>query len=248
MNPGVSLRRRHHCARASRLAHLIVTLCLGVAALPAAAAPVVYRLVPEQSRFTVVTHSAGVAGRFGHNHLIAADEYTARLVVDHDDLPRSTFDISVPVQSLRVDVPEVDQQLEPVLRALDFIDEPLPELSAKDRQGLRDHMFSASQLDADKYPTIKARLMRVEARPAQVGSVHFTHHAVVELTIRDKTVTHSLPANIEFVGDQVGVVVAGTMRFTEFGIKPFAAAFGLLKNADQFDIFVNVKAKAPSAP
>ena len=59
-------------------------------------------------------------------------------------------------------------------------------------------------------------------------------------------VERDVAADIAFDGDGALTIEAvGDFAFTEFGIKPFSAALGAVRNKDAFRVYVNVTA-APS--
>ncbi len=222
-----------------RVLVVVAILAFGSAAR---AEPVPYAVDTANSLFTVLTRPAGPAAAFGHPHLIVAQAFEATLEVDRDELSASRFTVVVPVRELAFNPPEALREASPRLRALGVIDRPLTELSPRERQSTREVALSPGQLDAERHPEVKARLL--EAGEFRVGDAELPHAALVALTVRGREVTRLMPAEIRLDGERLEVEALGEYRFTEFGIEPFSAAFGLLRNEDRFHLYVKLRAEA----
>lgn len=228
--------------------HRCIGITLWLAAfLPglALADPRPYTIDPA-TVFAVITHRGGIAAALAHEHLITADDYRAQLVVDPNDLNRSAFDLEVPVDRLAVDRPELATAVLPDLRAYGVVDTRFPELSAAQIEGLRLNMFSPAQLDARRFPTLGARLLRLTPLPEVTN--RNTHSADVALSVRGITITQRIPARVSLTGEVLNIEALARYKFTDFGIQPFAAAGGLIRVADEFHVYVTLSARAAATP
>jgi polyisoprenoid-binding protein YceI len=81
-----------------------------------------FEVDPEESVFAVITHKAGFASRFAHNHFIAAGRFEARLEFTPEALEDTTFELEVNATDLVVDDPELREALASRLGALSFTD------------------------------------------------------------------------------------------------------------------------------
>lgn len=205
----------------------------------AMAAPVSYRVDEQASYFAVITHADG----FGHDHLVTAIDYRVELAADDQDLTTATFTLSAPVEGLNVDAPEDRAVLEPRLRALGVVEDAFPDLSARDRATVDARIRSETQLDAARHPILTARVIGVSSAPAEWDDHTFPQQLDIALTVRGTTVVRRVPATIVATPDRVRANALGRFRFTEFGIEPFRAALGLLRNADMFHVYVDLQAK-----
>jgi hypothetical protein len=223
------------------LAGLLLT---GWPLLAAWSASLPWRVDPSQSVLAVITHPAGAAGRFGHSHLITARAYHASLAVDEAQITASRFEVALPAAELEVDAPAVATAIEPRLRLLGLLEGAFPRLSADERAGTRDHMLSAGQLDAKAFPEVDASVAGLRQEGAVVGGREFQWRVDLRLTVRGRQVTHAVPADISWGNGRLRATALGKFRFSEFGIEPYRAAMGLLQNADEFHVYVELAAEA----
>jgi hypothetical protein len=54
-----------------------------------------------------------------------------------------------------------------------------------------------------------------------------------------------VPAAVRYTseGDALTIEGVGSARFTDFGIKPFSAFMGAVKNLDEFHLYLNLRAR-----
>lgn len=228
------------------LSGLLLTVALSWAS-PVAAAPVSYTVDPAESVFAVITHKAGVAARLAHNHLIAPKTYTCKIENAQDAIEDLSFNLSFPVKELAVDRPELQKKWYPAIKALSILDTPFSEIDESDRATIEEHMLAEGQLDAEQFAEIKVELVSVDSAQATHGEKTFDYAATIRFTVHGKTVERAVPANIALTADTLQVEATGQFRFTEFGIEPYSAFLGAVKNKDEFDVYVRIQAKAEDA-
>lgn len=226
-----------------KAAPLLLTLLLSTPAVPCDAAGV----VEDASLFAIVTHKGGMFAGKAHNHLVVASGYRASLGLDADDFARSTFEMRFPTEGLVVDEAAANRRWYPRLEALGLLDEPFSEVSAKDREKIRASMLGKGQLDAASYPEIAARVVRIEAAESTHGEQTFDHRAVLALTVHGKTVEKPVAVRLAAEEGRWLIEAVGSFAFTDFGIEPFSAFLGAVKNLDGFDVFVHLEAEAAPA-
>lgn len=215
------------------------TLGFMLAAVQAMAAPSAYRVDDQASYFAVITHADGL----GHDHLITATGYRADLNADPATLAATTFTLSVPVENLEVNMPADTAALWPRLRALGIVEERFPELSTQDRATITERIRSDAQLDAASHPTVSARLIAVSREAVEWNDHTFPQQVDIALTVRGVTVERRVPASVTASGRQLRASAVGEFRFREFGIEPFSSALGLLRVADTFHVYVELRAE-----
>lgn len=220
---------------------------LAACLFPAAAeGPVPYAVTPEESVFAVLVYKGGVASALGHNHFIAAAEYDAALTADPADPAATRLAFTAPAAKLAADDPERSKAWNDALEAAGLIEAPYPVQPADRRAEIAEHMLGPGQLDAAAFPEIKAEVLSVAERPMTIAGRSYPYTVQLKVTVRDKSVERDVAAAIAFAENGALTVEAvGDFAFTEFGIKPFSAAFGAVRNKDAFRIYVNVTA-APS--
>ncbi len=210
-------------------------------------------IVRDGSIFAVITHKAGFASGAAHNHLVAAAGYQATLSFD-DGAPLATrFELVQASDRLIVDPWELEQAWYPRLEELGILDQAFSEVAGGDRQKIRESMLSKGQLDAAGFPEISARITEVREQAVTHGGVvapearqrnTFPYAATLELEIRGKTVAKPVAARYQLADGALNVEALGTFNFIDFGIKPYSAFLGAVKNQDAFHVYVNLKGRS----
>ncbi len=198
--------------------------------------------VTDNSLFAVVTQKGGLAKGLAHNHLIYATQFEARLEVEPDKLTELSFSFSSKAEDLAVDSPAVSTQWFPKIKTLGMVKEAFSEVSQKDRDKIRKTMLGSKQLNAKKFPTIQARLLRVSAQQGKMGERSFAYALDAELTIHGQTKTVTLLADMTFEDGVFRLEACGSAKFTDFGVKPYSALFGAVSNKDPFFFFISLEA------
>ena len=169
----------------------------------AVVSPIEYRIAPE-SRFDVVTGKAGLFGAFGHKHRIRANEFHGTIVYDPDNIPASSIEIALSTARLVV-IPE----------GADEKDAPRVE------QAMRESVLPPSQ-----YPTIEFKSRIITAIDGGV-------QVVGGLAIAQRTRPVAVDVTIAQRGDTLTATGTFSVKQTDFGIKPYSAAGGTIKVADE---------------
>lgn len=221
----------------------IVVAALILEVLPCIAGSFV--VLPEKSDFVVVTHKDGFAAMMAHDHAIAASAYDARLEFDPGNPSAARFKIIVPVRDLTVDDPAVQARIAPRLEQLAVRNGPFPEVSEKDRATIRAAMLGPRQLDAQRHATISATA-DVSRRQvgASTGPDPFPYVVNLRLEILGRAVERQANARYEYRDGRLEVEAYATFEFIDFGIKPYSAFLGAVRNRNEFHIYVSLTAVA----
>ncbi len=221
-------------------------LPLVIAALTLAAAPCAaesFRVLPDESDLVVLTRKAGFAAGLAHDHAVAAAGYQARLTFAAEDPTAATFELEVPVENLKVDDPEVEARIGPRLVELGLRDAPFAVTPEADRPKIRAAMLGTSQLDAARFPTISASARVSGRRDAQAHAGSSFPFAVrLKLEIDGRAVVREAAARYDLRGDRLVVEATADFEFTEFGIRPYSAFLGAVKNRNAFRVYVRLTA------
>lgn len=221
-----------------RAALLLAAGLLAPAGRAAAEAPL--SLSPEDSVLAVVTHKAGPAARLAHDHLVVAGGDPPVVVFAPREAAATRFDVEVQVENLRIDEAALQERWYPRLAELGILAEPFEPPSEGDLAKIRKAMLSSEQLDLAGHPTLRARLLAVREAPSKLGGVAFTHAVDVAWTIRGVTVERPAAARWEESAGAVILEAVGTLRFTDFGIEPYSAVLGAVRNADEFHVYLRL--------
>lgn len=212
---------------------------------PAATLAAELKVDAERSLLAVLTHKDGLAARLAHNHLVVADSGAIKCQVEASDILQTTCSATLDVDKLSVDDPEVQNRWQQRLEELKILEERFGELSAKDRAKIATAMLGPKQLGAESFPHISASLVSLEI---DADSESGTDHALaveLELTIRDRTVRRRLEAHLEIELPSISVEAVGAFDFTEFGIEPYSALLGAVRNQNLFHLVIVLHGELP---
>jgi polyisoprenoid-binding protein YceI len=205
---------------------------LFLALLPglALAEPVTYTLDADRTEIVALTHPAGLFGGMAHPHVIAAGAPSGTIVYDADAPERSRVEIRLSSAALEND--------DPALRKKYRLE---GEISEGDRRKIAENMRARPQLDVARYPDItftSQSVKRLDDGRLEVSGQLAIHGVEAAITVPVEVTVE----NGELHGE-------GTARIghTMFGIKPYSAAMGTVRNADRIDLHLSVVARAPPA-
>jgi hypothetical protein len=196
------------------------------------AEPSEYALDPAQSVFAVLTHKTGIGSAVAHDHLVVAPKPTVSLRFDPAAPEATAFSFRTLVAALEVDAPAQRAAWQSRFKALGIHSGELPPVADADRAAIREAMLGESQLDVAAHPEIHAEIVSVKLPRVRL-----------RLTIRGKSIERALSADFSEQDGMLKAELAGAFRFTEFGIEPYSALFGAIRNDDVFHVFVSVVAR-----
>ena len=200
------------------------------------------------SVLAVVTHKAGAAARLAHNHLIVAADYAASLTYDPARPSETVFQLEVPVGSLAVDSPPDQERWFARLRELGILDQPFGEISEKNRSKVRGAMLGRSQLDGEAFPKLTARLSELRRASESDPDPPFPWRAQVEFVIRGQRVEAPMKLQISERAGRVVFEAFGALTLSDFGIEPYSALLGAVKNRDQMHVFLHLETLPATPP
>jgi hypothetical protein len=197
-------------------------------------------IAAEQSVLAVVTHKAGFASGLAHDHLVVADPSEARLAFSPERPDATTFSVEVTLSDLVADDPTMQERWYPDVEALGVLAEPFGSPSEEDRVKIRGAMLGRGQLDAERHPTLRARLLEVTPEPTTVGSVEHGYRLAVEISLRGVTRRESFTARLDEEDGAWRFEALGALLFSDYGIEPYSAFLGAVKNQDRFHVLVSL--------
>src|SRR5882762_9192286 len=197
--------------------------CLMIAAwIPAAvAAPRTFAIDGNASSATAHVGKTGIGSFAGHEHTVVAQSIQGEVVLDLEELSRSSVDLIVNARSLTVS------------------EEGEPEGDApKVQQVTR----GPSVLDVARYGTIHFRSTQVTGKRIAPGSYDLT--LLGELTLHGVTKRFTVPVRLETQGDTLSASGKMVVKQTDFGIEPTSAAGGLVRVEDEVILTFRIGARA----
>ncbi len=211
-----------------RLAALALALVGGwpflVAAGPGART---YRIDAARSTLVVMVFKTGIGSGMAHDHVIRAREFSGTLRIDPASPAESSITVKVRAASLVPDEPALREKFKVAKQP-----------SESDREKIKNRMDGEEQLAVAKFPEITFVSKRIEADGTGKVNVSgtFTLHGVSREVRFPATVS---VADGSFHG-------SGTFEFkqSEFGIKPYSAALGAIRNQDTVRLHFDLVAVA----
>jgi hypothetical protein len=187
----------------------------------------VYSIDSPASNVQIHVFRGGALARLGHNHVMTSKHVTGRVWLQ-PAIAGSGFEASFPVAQLIVD----DTQA----RAAAGTEFP-GEIPEDDREGTRKNMLRAEVLDAERYPTISLRSVRISGTQQQA-------QVVARIKIKDASQDVTIPTKVAIEGGRLTATGEFDIQQTSFGIKPFSIGLGALEVVDKLHVkFVLVAQK-----
>ncbi len=193
--------------------------------MPSTAHAAEFVVQPERSELVVKVYKAGVASALAHDHVVRATRFAGRVTGDPSNPASGYVELIVPVGSLVADEPDMRRK------------HGLPQGPGEsDRQQIQSTMLGESQLNAGKYPEITFRSTSVHEQGSNrvIVSGDFTLHGTTRRI--------SLPVLIRVTNDTLQATGAFDINQTDFGIKPYSAFLGAVRNQDRVTLLFDVTA------
>ena len=112
------------------------------------------------------------------------------------------------------------------------------EISEKDRKAVEESMKSKDQIDIKGFPTVK------------FASTSVTKAADGKLTLGGKLTLHgvtndvTMPLEVKAAGDSITGNANFRVKTSDYGIKPYSALLGAVKNKDEIVVHLHLVANA----
>lgn len=201
---------------------------LSLLAFTATAQPASWTLDVPGSALAVKTWKTGAGSSLAHDHVVRAQTFSGKVSLDDAAKPESLqLELVVEVASLIPDEPETR-------RKYHLPNKPVPE---NDRKKVQEAMLGDEQLDAAKFPTISFVVSKVYREES--GALR----CLGKLTLHGVTKELQFPITIKSGDRQVEGDAQVRFRTSDFGIKPYSAALGLIRNKDEVELQVHLVAK-----
>lgn len=205
----------------------LIALTAAALVVPVAATGTTYRVDADRSHLLVRLSKAGLGSAMAHNHVIEATVYEGAVRWDTAAPGEASVEVTVDAGKLVVDDPELRAELQME-----------GELAEDKRADVQSTMESGKQLDVERYPTIAYRSTSVE--PAESGAIRVTG----ELELHGTTRTVSFTTTPEVDGDTLRGRAEIEFLQSDYGIEPYSAFFGMVRNRDEAKLVIDLVAVA----
>lgn len=194
---------------------------------PSWASAASYALDAGQSEVVVQVFKGGVASSLAHDHVIKATQLSGKISFDAADVGASAVSVDVRTQALKADDPNLRKQYK------------LPPMPDSDKEQVETNMKGEEQLEVNKFPAMSFHSKKVT--PADGGRITVQG----ELTLHGVTRPVSFPATVKVEGSTVVGTVTLKLKQSDYGIQPFSAMLGAIKNQDEVILNLKLVGKAP---
>ena len=159
------------------------------------------------------------ASGLAHDHVMRATNWNGFVSYNPSDIDECAMQFSLPVQDLQVD--------EDAMRELVGYSDTI---SQSDRETIKEHMLADNQLSASQNPTISFVSTDCQLLHERILTV------TGDMSIRNEVRTWDV--DIEFTVQSDALYMSSTIDFThsDFGIEPYSAFFGAVRNAEPLKI------------
>jgi hypothetical protein len=179
----------------------------------------VYEIDPQASELHILVYRGGTLSRLGHNHVMTSKSLAGRAWMKQP-FTASGFELSFPVADLVVDDPQA--------RRAAGNDFP-PDIPQADKDGTRKNMLRPEVLDAEHYP-------RVEVRSVKVDGTLQAPQLTARITIKGASRDVAIPTAIAIDGSRLTARGEFDIQQTDFGMKPFSVVLGALEVQDRLHV------------
>ncbi len=184
-----------------------------------------YQIDANKSELVARLFRGGFVGFMGHNHVIRATEFSGSIQFDPEKHSFFAAFIEVKTASLKADEPEIRAKHKLKKKVRD-----------RDRKRIQNTMESSEQLDVKKFPVMTFKATKVEKQEKDQYRIHG------DLTMHGVTNPVSLLMLAKIEKSQVALQGSLKIKQSDFGIKPFSAVFGSVKNKDEAILFIELVA------
>jgi polyisoprenoid-binding protein YceI len=184
---------------------------------PGEAAVVRYRLIPEQSKFTVQAFAEGLFSAFGHDPVLAIKDFTGEAQFVPGSFESASLKITIKADSIVLSNSEKDRlEIEQTMREQVLEIAKYPEI-----------VFVSSNISV-------TRLSEGRYRARIIGDLTF--HGVTQKNLW-------ITAQVTVSGESLKAQGDFTLKQTDFGIKPFSAAGGTIKLKNELKFSFDIAAR-----
>ncbi len=182
----------------------------------------------DQSEIRILLYKEGALSPLAHNHVIVSNAVGGHIEVFPQDIPKSSFQLTIPVTSLIVDDPKHRQEEGEGFDS---------EISPSDQQEIRQTMLEEDILAANKFP-------EVTVRSRTVSQIKEHLETTSDVTIKGKTRPLKTRLELSQQGSILSVSGSVKLKQSEFGIEPISLFLGTIKVQDEFVVKFHIVARS----
>jgi hypothetical protein len=177
----------------------------------------VFTLAPQDSVVRIYAFRAGRAARLGHNHVLSAPQFTGFFHLPASGAANGRFDLVFRLDQLEIDNPAYRSALGAAFSTV---------LSPEAREGTREHMLGANDLQADRFPLVRIHSLQISGEAPKFA-------AKIQVEMHGQRQEIWIPLDVEGLPDRLAVSGSFVLRQTDFGAQPLSLLGGLLSVQDE---------------
>jgi hypothetical protein len=177
----------------------------------------VFTLAPEDSVVRIYAFRAGRAGKLGHNHVLAAPQFTGFFHLPSDGAANGRFDLAFRLDQLEIDNPAYRSTLGAAFSSV---------LSPEDIQSTREHLLGATDLQADRFPLVRIHSLQISGEAPKFA-------AKVQIEMHGEKREMWIALDVEGLPDRLSVSGSFVLHQSDFGVQPYSLLGGLLSVQDE---------------
>jgi polyisoprenoid-binding protein YceI len=169
---------------------------------------------------------AGVMARFGHNHVISAEQFDGSVVVDPNDATRSRFELTIPVAALVIDAPELRARFGEAFASVP---------SEADKEGTRNNMLGDGVLKAAMFPVVRVR-------GGELAGAGDAQTLAIQIEILGDSFEFRVPGKVMFGDGTLEASGDFALDHADLGMTPFSALGGALQVGERIEFTYRIRA------
>lgn len=176
-----------------------------------------------KSSIVIQVFKDGAAAALAHDHVVDVKDFAGAIVADAADPAAASVEVTAQTASFFNDDAKLRKKF-----GLDS------EISEKDRKAVEENMKSKEQLDIAGFPTVK--FVSTSVKKGADGKLTLAG----KLTLHGVTKDVTMPLDAKVTGDDVDGSASFRIKTSDYGIKPYSALLGAVKNKDEIVLHLHL--------
>lgn len=179
-----------------------------------------FALEPKTSTVRIYAFRSGSAARLGHNHVLAAPQFTGYFHLPAAGTASARFDLEFRLDQLEFDNPTHRATLGKAFAST---------LTPESIESTRQHMLGENAMQANLFPFVRIHSMQISGEAPKFA-------AKIQVELHGQSREMWIPLTVDGLPDSLSASGSFVLRQTDFGVKPYSALGGILAIQDEIVI------------